>query len=228
VVQDTPDVPAPAAATESPPIRAALLDRDAMVPVMSGGEGALIRDSPPGDQALVRAARAGHIDAFGALVAPHAEVLFRLACHVTGDAAEADDAVQEGLIRAHGALSRFREDAPLRPWLLRIVYNEARSRVRARGRRQRLLERLHLRPDRHAPDPMLEVLAAETRDEVATVLAGLRPEDREVITLRYFLGLDEAEMAATLGCARGTVKSRLSRALGRMREALGPEAAWTR
>jgi RNA polymerase sigma-70 factor (ECF subfamily) len=188
-----------------------------MVPVMSGAE----RDA-------IRAARAGDLDAFGVLCAAHAEVLFRLACQVTGDATEAEDAVQEGLIRAHVALGRFREGEPIRPWLLRIVYNEARSRVRARGRRTRLVERLHLRPERHAPDPMLEVLANETRDEVARVLADLRADDREVIVLRYFLGLDEAEMAATLGCARGTVKSRLSRALGRMREALGPEAGWIR
>jgi RNA polymerase sigma-70 factor (ECF subfamily) len=180
------------------------------------------------EQELVRAAQAGDLDAFGALVAPHAQVLFRLACHVTADPGEAEDAVQEGLIRAHGAIGRFRDDAPFRPWLLRIVYNESRSRVRARGRRGRLLERLHVRPERHAPDPMLEALANETRDEVARVLAGMRAEDREVIVLRYFLGLDEGEMAATLGCARGTVKSRLSRALARMREALGPEAAWTR
>jgi RNA polymerase sigma-70 factor (ECF subfamily) len=180
------------------------------------------------EQDLLRAAQGGDLDAFGALVAPHAEVLFRLACHVTGDASEADDAVQDGLVRAHGAIERVREDAPLRPWLLRIVYNEARSRVRSRGRRTRLVERLHLGTDRHAPDPLFEVLARETRDEVAGVLAGMRSEDREVITLRYFLGLDEAEMATTLGCARGTVKSRLSRALGRLREALGAEAAWLR
>ena len=122
------------------------------------------------------AAKRGDLDAFGALVAPHAEVLFRLAYHVTRDAAEADDAVQDGLIRAHGALGRFRDDAPLRPWLLRIVYNEARSIVRARGRRIRLLDRLRTRPGRHAPDPMLEVLALETRDEVARALA--RPSGR--------------------------------------------------
>lgn len=177
---------------------------------------------------LVRAAQAGDLEAFGALVSPHAQVLYRLACHVTADPSDADDAVQDALVRAHGALGRFRRDAPIRPWLLRIVYNEARSRVRARGRRTHLLERLRLRPDRHAPDPVLEVLARETRDEVARVLADLRADDREVIVLRYFLGLDEAEMAATLGCARGTVKSRLSRALGRMRAALGPEATWIR
>lgn len=183
---------------------------------------------PTGGSDLMDAAKRGDLDAFGELVAPHAQVLFRVAYHVTHDAAEADDAVQDGLIRAHGALDRFRDDAPLRPWLLRIVYNEARSIVRARGRRIRLLDRLGARPERHAPDPMLEVLAIETRDEVARALAGLRAEDREVITLRYLLGLDEAEMAETLGCPRGTVKSRLSRALGRLREALGPEASWMR
>jgi RNA polymerase sigma factor (sigma-70 family) len=180
------------------------------------------------DRGLLHAAKQGDLDAFGQLVSPHATILFRVACHVTGDPGDADDAVQEGLIRAHAAIDRFRDGMPIRPWLLRIVSNEARSIVRARGRRSHLLERLRLRPERHAPDPMLEVLALETRSELARALAGLRREDREVITLRYLLDLDEAETAAALGCARGTVKSRLSRALGRLRAALGTEvSSWT-
>jgi RNA polymerase sigma-70 factor, ECF subfamily len=188
----------------------------------------MVAAMPGLEQDLVRAAQDGDFDAFGALVAPHAQVLYRLACHVTADPTDADDAVQDALVRAHSALGRFRVDAPIRPWLLRIVYNEARSHVRARRRRARLAERLRIRPERSPPDPVLEILARETHDEVALVLADLRPDDREVIVMRYFLGLDEAEMAAVMGCARGTVKSRLSRALGRMREALGPEATWIR
>jgi RNA polymerase sigma-70 factor (ECF subfamily) len=176
----------------------------------------------------VRAAKQGDVGAFSQLVAPHEQLLFRMAYHVTGDAAEAADAVQEGLIRAYGAIGRFREDLPVRPWLTRIVWNEARSLRRSRLRRTRVLDRLVARPEESAPDPVFEVLATETRDEVAVALNRLRPEDREVIALRYFLDLSEAEMATTLDCPRGTVKSRLSRALSRLRAALGEETAWMR
>lgn len=186
---------------------------------------------PDVDPTLLRAAQRGDLAAFGQLVAPHAQVLYRLALHLTGWPSDAEDAVQEGLIRAHRSIGKVREDAPIRPWLLQVIANEARSLVRSRGRRSRLLDRLQRHPHGEAPDPAFVVIAGETRDEVTAALARLRPDDREVIVYRYFLELGEAEMAALLGCPRGTVKSRLSRALGRLRIELGtslvdPEATW--
>ncbi len=150
----------------------------------------------------------------------HQAVAFRTAYLITGDASEAEDAAQEAFVKVYRALGRFRPGAPFRPWLLAVVANEARNRRRAVGRRTSLaLRAARESPSRDAsPSPEASVLAAERRAELLGALGGLRDEDRLVIGCRYFLGLSEAETAAALDCAQGTVKSRLSRAIGRLRE----------
>lgn len=136
--------------------------------------------------------------------------------------ADAADAVQDAFVKAYAALSRFRDGSPVKPWLLRIVANEGRNRRRSAVRRAGLSDRATraATPDT-VGSPETEVLAAETRRALLEALAGLRDEDREVIGARYLLELSEAETAETLGLRRGTVKSRTSRALGRLRLALG-------
>jgi RNA polymerase sigma factor (sigma-70 family) len=136
--------------------------------------------------------------------------------------ADADDAVQESFLKAFAALPRFRDGAPLRPWLLRIVTNEARNRRRSAGRRQGLALRAAERQPRDdaVPGPEAVLIAAETSAELLAALSTLRDDDREIVGARFFLDLSEAETAETLGLPRGTVKSRTSRALGRLREAL--------
>lgn len=149
----------------------------------------------------------------------HQESAFRTAYLIVGDAAEAEDAAQEAFVKAYYALARFRPGAPFRPWLLRIAANEALNRHTARGRRVRLAMRAaETLPADPVPSPERAALDAERRDTVLRALETLRPEDRRVIAFRYFLDLSEAEMATALDCARGTVKSRLARALGRLRE----------
>jgi RNA polymerase sigma-70 factor (ECF subfamily) len=171
---------------------------------------------------LVERARAGDVAAFEELVRRHQDVAFRTAVLLAGGAAEAEDAAQEAFVKAHRALGRFRADAPFRPWLLAIVANEARNRRRSASRRQSLA--LRLAEDRPAgeaaPSPETAVLDHERRAELLAALERLRPEDREVIGCRYLLELSEAETAEVLRCPRGTVKSRLSRALERMRTAM--------
>jgi len=136
--------------------------------------------------------------------------------------ADADDAVQESFLKAYAALPRFRDGAPLRPWLLRIVTNEARNRRRSAGRRQGLALRAAERQPRDdaVPGPEATVIARETSAELLAALSTLRDDDREIVGARFFLALSEAETAETLGLPRGTVKSRTSRALARLREAL--------
>jgi RNA polymerase sigma-70 factor (ECF subfamily) len=80
-------------------------------------------------------------------------------------------------------------------------------------------------PGDPAPSPESSAVAEEQRRALLEAVNGLREEDRQAITYRYFLDLSEAEMADALGCARGTVKSRLSRALARLREQLGPRGS---
>jgi RNA polymerase sigma factor (sigma-70 family) len=155
----------------------------------------------------------------------HQAVAFRTAYLITGDASEAEDAAQEAFVKAYRALGRFRPGAPFRPWLLAVVTNEAKNRRKAAGRRADLTLRAagEVPPRDPASSPEASVLAAERQAELLGALRTLREEDRLVIGYRYFLGLSEAETAATLGCAQGTVKSRLSRALARLREKMVKE-----
>ncbi len=122
-------------------------------------------------------------------------------------------------MKAYYALNRFRAEAPFRPWLLRIVANEAKNRRRAAGRRERLALRAAVDPDAvdAAASPETDALEGERREALLAALGRLRERDRRVIEYRYFLDLSEAEMAQVMGVAPGTVKSRLSRALARLR-----------
>ena len=163
--------------------------------------------------------------AYEELLRSHQDLAVRTA-HLIAPDGDAEDAAQEAFLKAYAALGRFRDGSPFRPWLLRIVANEARNRRRSATRRTGLA--LRATEDRGsgdaAPSPESAVLDHESRAALLGALNRLREEDREVIGARYFLELSEAETAEALGIPRGTVKSRLSRALGRLRETIGPEA----
>jgi RNA polymerase sigma-70 factor (ECF subfamily) len=175
---------------------------------------------PLEESELAERARRGDVAAYEDLVRRYQDVAFRAAYLVSSDPQEAEDAAQEAFIKAFYALGRFKPGAPFRPWLLRIVVNEARNRRRSAGRRARLaLEVAGVRPsDDAAPSPEAAALASETARELLDSLAELDEGDRLVIAYRYFFEMSEAEMAAALDCRPGTVKSRLSRALSRLRE----------
>ena len=183
---------------------------------------------PLEDAELIERARAGEVMAYEELVRRHQDVAVRTAYVIAPDS-DAEDAAQEAFVKAYAALGRFHAGAPFRPWLLRIVANEARNRRRSAGRRTGLALRAaeDRRPGDAAPSPESAVLAHETRATLLGAVNRLRPEDREVIGARYFLDLSEAETAETLGIARGTVKSRLSRALGRLRTELARDEGGT-
>jgi RNA polymerase sigma-70 factor (ECF subfamily) len=184
-------------------------------------EGRPLEDDGRHDAELIDRARKGDVMAYEELVRRHQAVAIRTA-HLFAPEGDAEDAVQEAFVKAHAALGRFRAGAPFRPWLLRIVANEARNRRRSAGRRAGLALRSveDRRPDDAAPSPESAVLADERRTWLLAGINALRDDDRDVITSRYFLDLSEAEAAELLGVPRGTVKSRLSRALGRLRDEL--------
>jgi RNA polymerase sigma factor (sigma-70 family) len=156
------------------------------------------------------------------LVRRHTPVAVRTAA-LLGAGADAEDVVQEAFVNAYRSLRRFRTGAPFRPWLLRIVANETRNLHRSAGRR-----RTRERRAWEATEPLLltdgdpaaAALSRERRAELVRGLASLSAPHRQVVTCRFLLDLDEAETAAVLGWPRGTVKSRLHRALARLRDEL--------
>ncbi len=162
--------------------------------------------------------------AYEDLVRRHQGAALRTASLILAGETESEDAVQDAFVKAYVALGRFRAGASFRPWILRIVANEARNRRRSAGRRAKFAVRLaEDRPSDHAaPSPEAAILAGERRTALLGALAGLSDDDRLVLGYRYFLDLGEGEMAEALGVPRGTVKSRLSRALGRLRAQIKP------
>jgi RNA polymerase sigma factor (sigma-70 family) len=173
----------------------------------------------PADGELLARAQRGETAAYEEIVQRYQQVAFRTAFVITRSAADAEDAAQEGFVKAYRALATFRTGAEPRPWLLRIVANEARNRVRSVARRQQLELRLAegSRPGGAAPSPEAAAIAAEDSARLLALVNGLSDEDRHMIESRYFLDLSGEETAAVLGIPEGTVKSRLSRALARLR-----------
>jgi RNA polymerase sigma-70 factor (ECF subfamily) len=179
---------------------------------------------PQEESELVARARRGDHDAYEELVHRYQGIALRTAYAVCGNAADAEEAAQDGFVKAYRSLWRFRAGAPFKPWLLRIVANEARNRRRSVGRRSALVLKAAQEPSGEAaPSPEATLLGAERRELLLAALNRLPEPDREAIACRYFLDLSEAETAAALGVRPGTVKSRLSRALERLRAELGEE-----
>jgi RNA polymerase sigma-70 factor (ECF subfamily) len=172
------------------------------------------------DARLVEQARQGDWSAWEVLVQTHQEAVFRLAYLLLGDADEAADIAQEAFIRAYHSLRRFDESRPLRPWLLRIASNLSRNRRRSLGRYFAALQRFGRADERSTPD--VEVEAVRQRDARALwqAVQRLHPSDQQIVYLRYFMDLSVDETAAVLDVAPGTVKSRLHRALRRLREVI--------
>jgi RNA polymerase sigma factor (sigma-70 family) len=178
-----------------------------------------VESRPPDESTLVARARRGEAAAYEELVRMHQAIAFRVALVNAGDRADAEDAVQDGFVKAYRALGRFRDGAPFRPWLLKIVANEARNRRRSAGRRAGLTLRVvgTAASGDAAPSPEAAVLTGERREELLDAIARLDDRDRDILVYRFLLELDEQETAEALGIRRGTVKSRTSRALERLR-----------
>jgi RNA polymerase sigma factor (sigma-70 family) len=155
-----------------------------------------------------------------ALVQEHQTAVFRLAYLFCGDPDEAEDVTQETFIHAYRALASYDRNRPIRPWLLGIAANLARNRLRGLGRYLAAIQRLvrgdveHIAPTNPTSD------ASEEAREAWQAVRKLGLADQQVIYLRYYLELNEAELAAALKLPAGTVKSRLSRALARLRARL--------
>lgn len=176
-------------------------------------------DDASDDADLVGRVRAGDTDAYAVLVRRHARAAMRTAT-LLGAGSDAEDVVQEALVKAYRSLGSFRADRPFRPWLLRIVANEARNAHRSAVRRTGREERQARDQWAELLDPAAAVVDREDQARLLAAVAGLPEKHRRVVACRYLLELDEADTAVVLGLPRGTVKSRLSRGLARLREDL--------
>jgi RNA polymerase sigma-70 factor (ECF subfamily) len=184
-----------------------------------------VEGRPLDDAELVTRAQRGDISAYEDLVRMHEGLALRAAFLIVGDHDEAEDAVQTAFVKAYYALPRFHTGAPFRPWLLRIVTNEARNRRTSVGRRAQLALRLSDAGPRvdAAPSPEAAAARQEERERLLAAVRALPEREALVVAYRFFLDLSEAETAQALGCPTGTVKSRLSRALARLRITLQRE-----
>ena len=174
---------------------------------------------------VLRLAVSGDAYAYGELVARHRTSALRVATVVLGSAADADDVVQVASERAWRAIGSVDPARGFRAWFFRIVANTARNHRRAGGRRRAAELRVAMQPRDASPsDPPTATVTQAEREVVIAAMNRLDRDTRLVIALRHFEQLSEHEMAGVLACPTGTVKSRLSRAMARLRSELAREA----
>lgn len=163
---------------------------------------------------LIRKALGGDVDAFEALVAPHQARLFRLMCATAGNAEDAEDALQETLLRAYRALRSFRGDASFATWLYRMALNTCRNWVRSEHRASSQRVAAKMAVGRAYPEPELqaEVLRREEERLVRNALLRLPAHYRDAMVLRHYQELSYEEIASVLDVPVGTVRSRIAQA----------------
>ena len=169
------------------------------------------------ESTLVRHAANGDAAAWEALMVHHQEAVFRLAYLLLGDPDDADDVAQESFLRAWKSLRTFDTARPLRPWLLSISANLARNRRRSAGRYFAALVRAF------REEPASEEIEEQSTEslqagELWKAVQKLSLPDQQVVYLRYFLDLPVSETSQVMDIPEGTVKSRLSRALEKLRD----------
>lgn len=178
------------------------------------------------DAAAVSRARAGDAEAFRLLVDRHSRQLFRVAYRMTGNEHDADDVVQETLLRAYKQLDGFEERANVGTWLHRIAVNCSLDLLRARGRADKNYggdpETAELSAASGDPQPDRLLLSAELRQRVAEAMEQLSGNERTAFVLRHFEGMPVEEIGKTLGIQVNAAKHTIFRAVRKLRASLEP------
>ena len=178
---------------------------------------------------LVRAAKAGEMQAFEELVRRYERNVFRIAQHITQNREDAEDVVQDAFLKAYSNLEQFQEQSKFYTWLVRIAVNEALMKLRRRRpeRTVSLDQEVQTEEDSMprevadwSPNPEQEYSQAELRDILSKTIQGLPTGFRTVFVLRDVEGLSTEETAEALGISIPAVKSRLLRARLQLRERL--------
>ncbi len=167
-------------------------------------------DAHPTD--LVRRAQRGDVTAFERLASEHYQALYSFAMGLVGDGAEAADITQDALLKAYRKLDSYRFAAPFRSWLLQIVRNSFRDRMRQRQQHQTKQQRLAAHALAEMPaDPEQQLMGKQVSLQVYGALLRLEPQFREVVVLFDLQGFAYREIAEICCIPMGTVKSRLRR-----------------
>jgi RNA polymerase sigma-70 factor (ECF subfamily) len=178
-----------------------------------------------GDARLVRRAQRGSGEALEALIRRHWPAAHRAAYLVIGDATAAEDVAQEALVAAIRSLDRFDLRRPFGPWLRRIAVNRAIDHARARAVRGEISSGTAEEAERRGGNQPVPDSPGDPRSErLASALAALSPEHRAIVAMRFLMEMGPGEIAAGLGLPRGTVNSRLRRALDQLAEEIGRDA----
>jgi RNA polymerase sigma-70 factor (ECF subfamily) len=172
------------------------------------------------EQELLARAQAGDDLAYANLVRPYERVAYRVAAAITGRNADAEEAMQNGFVKAYRSLHRFRDGAAFRPWLLRIVVNEAHNVRRAERRHLRLGSRAAEQHETAIEGADESLIAREEVETVLAALARLRDADRLALALRYFAELPDGEAASLVGTSIQAYRVRLMRARKRLQALL--------
>jgi RNA polymerase sigma factor (sigma-70 family) len=168
------------------------------------------------DDELVAAAVRGDTGAFGELVARYQRSARGLAASLVGSS-DADDVAQDAFLRAYRSLSSFRRGSAFRPWLLTIVAHQAANHHRSSSRRNRRQAFFGRRAVPVDDSPAELTVRADEQRRLRAALNTMATKDRDVLIFRFLLDYSEEETAMALDCAPGTVKSRTSRALAKLR-----------
>src|SRR5919106_2165603 len=192
-----------------------------------------------GEEELIRQICAGQTELFCTLIATYQRTVYAIAYSVVNNAADAEEVAQEAFLNALKSLSNFRAESKFSTWLIQIIMNEARSRVRRN--RAHLYHSLNDSSKSEDSDcvprdladwqeiPSEALARKELREKIEQALRTLRPIYREVLVLRDIEHFSIAETAEALGISKDLVKTRLLRARLKMREALAPgyDGSWT-
>lgn len=181
----------------------------------------------PTEAELIAQARAGDVDAFERLSSAHTDHLYTVVLRLVGDRAEAEDVVQEALLRAWRGIGRFQGRSLFFTWLYRIAVNEANRALEKRSRRGRSVDvddDSVVLPAPAAQEPAHQADRHELRNALDQAIGELDVPYRTALVLRDIEGLSTREAAEIVGVGEAAFKSRLHQARLRVRAALGDEA----
>lgn len=172
------------------------------------------------DQVLVARAASGDASAYDRLYRRHYARVANLAMRLTGDAREAEDAALFAFQKGYEALPRLRDGQGFLKYVYRVVVNHVRREVRRRGDRRSVSIEEALVEDRSSTGPVAMAESHALAAQMVESISRLSLEFREVIVLHHLQGLDLEHVSEVVGAPLGTVKSRLSRARARLRDAM--------